>query len=165
MRRRRWLDLLTAAAIVGCLCGIALLMGEKRFAGNAVAVDGDSLVMEGRRIRLRGLDAPELSQTCQRGAQVYRCGIEARSAIRALIAGETVTCAIRGRDRFFRDLASCDVRGQDIGANLVKRGLAVSFGDYEDEEREARDARRGIWAGTFETPQAWRRQHETERRP
>jgi len=165
MGRRRWLDLLTAAIIVGCLFGIARLMRETRFAGNAVAVDGDTLVMEGRRIRLRGIDAPELSQTCRKGGETYRCGFEARAAVRALIAGETVTCAVRGRDRFFRDLATCEARGQDIGANLVRRGLAVSFGGYEDEEREAREARRGLWAGTFETPQIWRREHETGHRP
>ena len=158
------LDLIVAATILGCLVGLAYLLREQRFAGNAVAVDGDSLVMEGRRVRLRGLDAPELGQVCHRGAIAYRCGQEARTALRSLIAGQTITCQGSGRDRFERVLARCEARGEDVGSVLVRRGLAVSFGAYESEESEARQARRGLWAGPFETPQAWRRRHDVEER-
>lgn len=165
MKQRRWLDILFAAVIVGCLVGISELMREKQFAGNAFAIDGDTLAMEGRRVRLRGIDAPELSQTCQRGTLTYRCGEEARTAIRGLIAGRTVTCRTRGRDRFFRDLATCDVDGQDIGADLVRRGFAIAYGAYADEEQEAREARRGVWAGPFERPQDWRRRHDAKPHP
>lgn len=153
------LDVVVAVTIVVCLLALAILMREVRFAGNAYAVDGDTIVMGSRRIRLRGLDAPELRQTCQRGVVAYRCGEEARAALRALIADRNVACAVRGRDRFQRDLATCEAGGADLGLTLVKRGLAVAYGAYADEEREAREARRGIWAGPFEPPQAWRRRH------
>lgn len=155
----RWLDVIAAATIVACLLALAMLMRERPVVGGAFAVDGDTLVLGGRRIRLLGLDAPELGQTCQRGTVAYRCGEEARTAMRALLLGETVTCAARGSDRFGRTLAICEVRGQDIGATLVRRGLAVSFGAYAEEEREARAARRGVWAGPFEMPRDWRRRH------
>ena len=160
----RSLDLLAAIVIIGSLAGLAFVLREERIAGGAVAIDGDTLVMDGRRIRLRGMDAPELAQTCRRDAQVWRCGEEARAALRALIANRTVDCAPKGRDRYERVLAICGVDGTDVGAELVRRGLAVSFGAYLDEEREARAARRGVWAGPFETPQAWRRRHEGEGR-
>jgi endonuclease YncB( thermonuclease family) len=158
------LDLVAAATIVMCLVGLALLMRGERIAGNAFAIDGDTLVVDGRRVRLRGLDAPELDQTCHRGAISYRCGEEARAALRALVERETVTCMTSGRDRFERALGTCSVRGQDIGAAMVRRGLAVSSRDYAEEEREARDAKRGIWAGPFESPQAWRRRTKPEER-
>lgn len=158
------LDLIVAVTILGCLVGLAYLLREQRFAGNAFVVDGDSLVMDGRRIRLRGLDAPELGQLCHRGSIQYRCGEEAKAALRTLVAGQTVVCASSGRDRFDRMLARCEARGEDLGSLLVRRGLAVSFGAYEAEESEARQARRGLWAGPFETPQAWRRRHEVEER-
>lgn len=160
MRRGlRPLDLAAAVAVVACLLALAALLRERRIEGSAFAVDGDTLIVEGRRIRLRGLDAPEIGQSCERGGIAYRCGEEARAAIRAFIAGEPVACAAQGRDRYGRDLATCRVRGEDIGARLVRSGQAVSFGAYGEEEREAREARRGIWAGSFEQPQAWRRRH------
>jgi endonuclease YncB( thermonuclease family) len=164
MARLRSLDLVAALVIVGCLAGLAFVLREERFAGGAIAIDGDTLVMDGRRIRLRGMDAPELAQTCRRDALVWRCGEEARAALRALIANRTLVCAAKGRDRYERVLAICSVDGVDVGAELVRRGLAVAFGTYLDEERQAREARRGVWAGAFETPQAWRRRHETEGR-
>lgn len=159
----RGIDVAATVLVVVCLLALAMLMRDERIAGGAVAIDGDTLVMDGRRIRLRGLDAPELAQTCERAGVTYRCGEEARAAARALVVGQPVSCLARGRDRYDRLLATCAVRGLDIGADLVRRGLAVSFGGYESEEREARDARRGLWAGTFDRPQAWRRRHGEDR--
>ena len=160
MRRGlRPLDLAAAIVVLLCLLALAAMLRERPIAGKAFAIDGDTLVVDGRRIRLLGLDAPEIGQSCEREGRAYRCGEEARAAIRAFIAGEPVTCAAQGRDRYGRDLATCRVRAEDIGAHLVRSGQAVSFGAYGEEEREAREARRGIWAGPFETPQAWRRRH------
>lgn len=159
----RGIDIAATVFIVVALLVLATLLREERIAGNAFAVDGDTLAVDGRRVRLKGLDAPEMSQTCQRAGGAYRCGEEARAALRAVIAGQAVSCLGRNRDRYERLLATCTVRGADIGADLVRRGLAVSFGGYAAEEREARAERRGVWAGPFETPQAWRRRHAEER--
>lgn len=164
MRRGlRGIDVAATVLIVICLLGLALVLRDERLAGDAYAIDGDTLAMDGRRIRLLGIDAPELGQICHRDAVAFRCGEEARRALRALIAGQKVSCLARGRDRYDRSLAACTVRGEDIGASLVRRGLAVAYGSYEAEEREARAARLGIWAGPFETPQAWRRRHNQEK--
>lgn len=157
------MDVAATVLIVVCLVGLAMLLRDERIIGNAFAVDGDTLVVDGRRVRLKGLDAPEMSQTCQRSSIAYRCGEEARAALRALIAGEKVSCLGRNFDRYERLLATCTVQGNDIGADLVRRGLAVSYGSYLEEETEARAARRGVWAGPFETPQDWRRRHGGER--
>ena len=127
--------------------------------GKVEAVDGDSLKVSGRMIRLQGIDAPEFNQTCQRDGQETRCGREAFRALKALVSKGEVTCKGFEHDRFDRLLATCSVTGQDIGAAMVRSGHAVSYGDYVLEEAEARANNRGLWAGTFDFPRDWRAMH------
>ncbi len=124
-------------------------------------VDGDSLRAGGREIRLSGIDAPELAQTCRDASgREWACGRAARSRLEALVA-QGVTCADRGQDRYGRTLAVCSAQGIDIGAALVREGLAVNFmtGGYAAQEDAARAEARGIWSGAFERPEQWRRRH------
>ena len=81
-----------------------------------------------------------------------------------MIANGVVTCAVRGLDKYGRSLGRCSVQGEDIGAPLVRRGFAVAYGDYADEEEQARRAGLGLWAGTFDPPSEWRKAHLGERR-
>jgi endonuclease YncB( thermonuclease family) len=135
------------------------------------AVDGDTLHTGSERIRLSGIDAPELSQTCQDGqARAWACGQAAKQRLAALVAQGSLTCSSRGQDRYGRTLAVC-AAGQvaDIGAALVRDGYAVNYSrttsDYKSAEQEARAARRGIWQGAFEQPEQWRRRHRTPLTP
>ncbi|MBV9078475.1 MAG: thermonuclease family protein [Methylobacteriaceae bacterium] len=155
------LDRIFAVALIVALAAALLWLGraEERLAGPVRVIDGDTLAFGDRRIRLRGLDAPELDQTCQRADDTaYRCGETARDALRRLVRTGPVTCLISGRDRYGRGLARCEAFGTDLGAALVQAGLAVAYGGYAGEEQEARTARRGLWAGRFERPDAWRRE-------
>lgn len=133
------------------------------------AVDGDTLRAQdqgkSQRIRLFGIDAPELSQTC-RDAQdrAWPCGAAARSRLAALVAQGGVTCVKRGEDRYGRMLATCATAGVgDIGEALVRDGHALNYGrytsDYASAENQARTARRGLWQGHFDNPEDWRRRH------
>ena len=133
--------------------------------GKVEAVDGDSLRVSGRMIRLQGIDAPEFNQTCQREGQETRCGREAAQALKRLISKGEVTCKGFERDRYERLLATCTVLGEDLGAALVKSGHAVSYGDYVLEEAEARAHKRGLWAGTFDFPRDWRAMHPSRAEP
>ncbi|TBW40934.1 thermonuclease family protein [Siculibacillus lacustris] len=125
--------------------------------GRPHLADGDSLAFGDRRIRLVGIDAPELDQDCTVGGNRRPCGLEARDRLAQLIAGREVTCAWTRFDKFGRGLARCRVGGTDLGAALVRDGWAVAFGGYAGEEAEARAAGRGLWAGTFVWPQDFRR--------
>jgi endonuclease YncB( thermonuclease family) len=127
--------------------------------GPARVIDGDSLTVAGMEIRLYGIDAPELAQTCLRAGRPWSCGAEAAAALRAAAAGREVTCRPRDRDRYRRTVAVCLAGGLDLGAAMVKGGLAVSLGAYAADEREARDARRGLWSSSFDRPAAWRAKH------
>ena len=122
-------------------------------------IDGDSLRVDGIEIRLKGVDAPEMRQTCFRAGRPYGCGEQARRALEAKITGRPLACRIEGRDRYRRSLARCRLDGEDLGAWLVREGLAVGYRDYESEEAAARARGVGIWAGEFQNPGAWRQAH------
>jgi len=145
---------------------------ERSIAPLAVrVVDGDTLHTGSERIRLAGIDAPELSQTCRDGqARAWSCGQAAKQRLAALVAQGSVSCSARGQDRYGRTLAVCAAgHVADVGAALVRDGYAVNYdrytGDYAAAESEARAARRGIWQGAFEQPEQWRRRHRTPLTP
>ncbi|MFC7399760.1 thermonuclease family protein [Chelatococcus sp. GCM10030263] len=127
--------------------------------GTAHAIDGDSLRLAGRELRLLGIDAPELHQTCERDGRSYACGRVAQEALADFVARGSLTCHIGENDRYGRGLATCKSGEVDINATLVREGLAVAYDGYDAEEDEARAGRRGVWAGTFERPADWRRRH------
>ncbi|HVW94071.1 MAG TPA: thermonuclease family protein [Devosia sp.] len=153
--------LLAALVLVAAtLAGQLLRAPAAPITGQATAVDGDTLRLEGRRVRLLGVDAPELAQTC-RGADgpEWPCGTAAQALMRQLLGRGATSCVPDGRDRYGRVLARCTTDGEDVAALMVKAGLAISAGGYLIEEQQARAGRAGIWAGDFMAPAAWRRSH------
>jgi endonuclease YncB( thermonuclease family) len=120
--------------------------------GPARVLDGDSLVVGGQQIRLEGIDAPEIGQTCRSsGDREWDCGRIAALALQRLVANAHLRCAIRGLDRYDRMLATCSAAGRDLNAEMVRLGFAWAFVRYSRayvrEEAEARGARAGIWNG------------------
>jgi endonuclease YncB( thermonuclease family) len=130
--------------------------------GYARVIDGDTIDISGKRIRLYGIDAPEAAQTCVIAGQTYRCGETATRALIDLVRDRTVQCEPTGLDRYQRTIARCKVQGNntDINAWLVRKGLAVAYRRYSYEyitdELGARIAQRGVWAGTFQMPWDYR---------
>ncbi|WP_455480134.1 thermonuclease family protein [Bartonella sp. B23] len=128
--------------------------------GNALVVDGDSIVISSVRIRLLGIDAPELHQFCGKKQTRYPCGLEAKRYLKRLIANQPVTCHWHKKDKYHRILATCGTKQvSNINASLVRSGWAVSYYDYLEEEQEARKKRKGIWKSNFQRPIEWRRTH------
>jgi endonuclease YncB( thermonuclease family) len=127
--------------------------------GRAKPVDGDSFNFE---IRIFGIDAPEPGQTCKDAQGIsYPCGRIAREAMAGLLNGKTVRCEKQDQDaKFGRPVAICYADGLDVGAEMVDRGLAVAYRRYSlkyvPNEDQAKAAKRGLWAGTFEMPREYR---------
>lgn len=158
-RRSRGLDFALFAVLIVILLGVVKFLPgpqSRQVIGNVRVIDGDSLILAGEQVRLRGIDAPELAQSCERGGRSWSCGREARDRLRRLIERRTVTCDAAKRDQHERLLGVCKAGRQEINRWMVENGWAVSYGAYAKAERAARDARRGIWSGTFERPRDWR---------
>lgn len=135
--------------------GRAPLQGPVRIA------DGDSLEVGGIRVRLVGIDAPELHQTCRdREGQVVLCGQIARAMLEELALAGPVACTPLDTDRFDRVLALCRNAREEMNRAMVRAGWAFAHeGDptYAAEEQAAARAGRGIHALRYDRPAAWRR--------
>lgn len=153
--------------LAGLLAGLWIANRPALQSGKALFVsDGDSMTLslDGERlpVRLLGIDAPELAQSCRDAAGAsWPCGRAARDALIALVPrGAAVQCRASGKDRFDRALSRCHIgegAKDDLAAQLVARGWAVATSeDYLVEQSSARQAKRGIWRGDFETPVEWR---------
>jgi len=129
--------------------------------GAATVLDGDTLQVQDRKVRLFGVDAFEAEQTCAdpRG-EAYPCGGRATRYLSRLVAGQRVSCAGRNIDPYGRLVAVCRVGSTDLGAALVRAGHAVAFRryslDYVGEEQAARTAKAEAWAGRFVPPADYR---------
>ncbi|ANN59267.1 nuclease [Mesorhizobium loti NZP2037] len=162
---RKVLDYGLAIIILGLLILLAARLDRvetRQTQGAAMINDGDSITLGAERIRMRGIDAPEYTQTCRRNGADYACGTLARQSLVRLVAGRPVTCSGWQRDRYGRLLGDCKAGGTDLNRAQVEAGWAVAFGDFESEEATARAAKVGIWAGTFDQPQDWRNSHHGE---
>jgi len=148
-------DVMLAVVLLGLLALVVARLDEGvsiQLQGEANVGDGDSLVIGTERIRLRGIDAPELGQICRRDGHDYPCGRESRASLAGLIGSRPVACEGRERDRYDRLLADCHVDRIALAPAQVEAGWAVAYGDYEGEEAAAREDGRGLWAGEFERP-------------
>jgi endonuclease YncB( thermonuclease family) len=140
---------------------LPLIGGAKPLQGRAEAVGGDLLRVAGTTVRLAGIEAPERQQTCGAGGRRYRCGAAAEAALGRLVNGRTLTCTLSGSDSAGRALATCTRGNLDVNGELVRLGHAFAagglFASYSGLERQARDAKAGIWAtGDVERPAEFR---------
>lgn len=137
----------------------SLCVSANDLEGRPTVVDGDSFTIQ---IRLHGIDAPEARQTCKsESGRDYPCGQKANDALMKMTHGKVVSCEKKDQDtKYGRPVAVCYADGVDLGAAMVAQGWAVAYrkysNDYVQQEEQARIAKRGMWAGTFEMPDAYR---------
>lgn len=142
------------------LTALSAVASASDFVGQATVTDADSLVVQGRKLRLHGIDAPESAQLCRNADSVhYRCGQQAANALAEFLAGRHVSCVDTDQPTYDRTVAVCSVGKVDIADWLVRQGYALDWpkyskGDYADAQAEARRNERGIWSGSFIEP--WR---------
>lgn len=143
--------------------------GERDFTGKVVGItDGDTVtVLVGRtttKVRLAYIDAPEARQPF---------GNRAKQALSDLVFGKSIQAEVTGTDRNGRKIARVLCEGVDTNAEMVRLGMAWVYRNYTpkasplyDIEREAREAKRGLWAeGTAIPPWEWRSRARASGRP
>lgn len=129
--------------------------------GMATVTDGDGLEIGGERIRLYGVDAPEVAQYCSRkDGTRWHCGQYSTVALDRFVSGKKVRCDVRTLDSYGRWVAVCKAGDVDLGRRQVSEGWAVAYRryskDYVGDEDAARKADRGVWEGKFQMPWDWR---------
>jgi endonuclease YncB( thermonuclease family) len=149
--------------LVSLICGgsAACAFAPDDPTGVVVVLDADTLDVGQVRVRLFGIDAPELGQSCSdaTGAD-WPCGQWAAGQVTRLYQGQTAACAAMDTDSYGRVVARCAAQGLDIGAILVGAGIATAYRaystDYVAAEAEAKAQHLGIWQGDMQDPAAFR---------
>lgn len=147
------------SAAVGVLLALPALAAME---GEPQIVDGNTLRLGEREVRLYGVDAPEAEQTCRQHGTAYPCGSIAAARLHTLAGGAPVRCEPEGRDPAGRTVAVCyNGHGQDMGEALVLMGWAVARPEavarYREAEAAAKRSASGLWGGRFVEPWRWRR--------
>ena len=157
---------------------IALLFyAQKTFAieisGVPKIVDGDTIHIKSYKIRLEGIDAPEMRQKCKKeklkisstiGFTFYKdyyCGKESKKNLEAKVDGSKIKCVSSSRDRFKRYLATCFKEKLNLNQWMVRSGNAVAYRRYSKkyilDEDFAKQNKLGLWRGKFLIPEKWRK--------
>ena len=124
-------------------------------------IDGDSLEIGSRRVRLLGIDSPEYVQSCyDQRHKKYSCGIKAKKYMEKLIAQGNIECREDSKDRYGRSLSTCYSGSMNLNEEMVRAGWAVAYRDeggiYDRAEYEAKEQKLGIWQGKFMRPELYR---------
>lgn len=145
------------------LMGTLSALAQNEIQGRASVIDGDTLEIQGTRIRLWGVDAVESSQTClDAGGKVWPCGRRAAFALADFLGARTVRCERKDTDRYGRMVAVCRVGSVEVNRWLVAEGWALAYVEYGGQvylasQSQARAAKRGIWQGSFQEPWEYRK--------
>ena len=123
--------------------------------------DGDTIKVNGEKIRFSGIDTPELNQTCLKDNLKNFCGIKAKQILVDKIADNKVKCVKEGKDRYKRTLAECFINEESLSSYLVRNGYAFAYRKYSKkfiiDEDYARANKLGMWSMEFEYPWDFRK--------
>ena len=123
--------------------------------------DGDTIKINGEKIRFSGIDTPELNQTCAIEGVKNSCGLIAKQILIDKIIDNKVKCIKEGKDRYKRILAECFVNNESLSRYLVRSGYAFAYRKYSKkfiiDEDYARANKLGMWSMEFEYPWDFRR--------
>ena len=142
----------------------------KEISGNAQIIDGDTIKINSKKIRLHGIDAPEFKQMFKKPylkiifftfTKDYPCGKISTQKLQKKINNKVITCKILDVDRYKRFIGECYKRNLNLNSWLVSNGYAVAYRKYSKKyisnEINAKNEKKGLWQGKFEMPWDFRR--------
>ena len=142
----------------------------KEISGHAQIIDGDTIKINSKKIRLHGIDAPEFNQLCKKPyltvfiftfTKDYQCGKISTEKLKKKINDKLIKCKILDIDRYKRLIGECYKRNLNLNSWLVSNGYAVSYRKYSKkyipDEINAKNKKIGIWQGKFEMPWDYRK--------
>lgn len=146
--------------VITVVLGMSIPVFSDEIRGKARVVDGDTLVIDGERIRLHGIDAPEMDQHCQEAdGTAWPCGEKAKEVLMQMAQGE-VSCRWSAVDRYKRKVGTCSSGKLNLNKAMVRKGFALAYTRYSKryifDEILARFHDDGMHRGTFTKPWEWR---------
>ena len=146
--------------LVGILV-LILLWSSIASAKSLIVVDGDTIILNGEKIRFSGIDTPELKQTCLKDNEEVACGMFAKTLLVKKIGNNTPICIGKEKDFYKRTLAECFVKGESLSKFLVRSGYAFAYRKYStkfvEDEDFAKTNKLGMWSMTFKYPWDFRK--------
>ncbi|MEM8973767.1 MAG: thermonuclease family protein [Pseudomonadota bacterium] len=126
--------------------------------GQAFVINGAIIKVGETLVRLRDIDPPVSNQRCDLGnGTEWYCGRSAAAVLRLMAHTRSVSCQLSGeKDQAkLAELATCQAAGQDIGEEMLRRGMAWAAKGappvYREAEREARDRKMGVFQAATAT--------------
>ena len=136
-------------------------------------VDGDTVHINKYKIRLEGIDAPEIRQKCKKEKlkissiigftfyKDYNCGEVSREKLKKKVDRSKIKCISSSKDRYERYLAMCFKEKINLNRWMVRNGHAVAYRRYSKkyipDEDFAKENKLGLWQGKFLYPEKWRK--------
>ena len=146
--------------LIGILI-LGLLFSSPSLANKLKVIDGDTIVLNGEKIRFSGIDTPELKQTCLKDNEKVGCGMLAKMLLVKKIGNNTPICIGKKKDFYKRTLAECFVNGESLSKFLVRSGYAFAYRKYStkfiEDENYAKTKKLGMWSMTFQYPWDFRK--------
>ena len=150
------------------LIGFILTSSRYVLAYELKVIDGDTIVLNGDKIRFSGIDTPESyyrgkKQICyDKNIEVF-CGDLSKKILVEKIGNNKVSCIKEKKpDKYKRILAECFVNNVSLSRYLVKSGYAFDYTYYskkkfEKDQEFAKDNNLGLWKMKFDYPWVWRK--------
>ena len=136
-------------------------------------IDGDTIYIGKFKIRLEGIDAPEMRQQCKKESlkisfiigftfyKDYNCGKVSKEKLTSKIRGSEIKCIFTTKDRYKRYIATCYKEKTNLNQWMVRNGYAIAYRRYSKtyvpDEDFAKENKLGLWQGKFMNPEKWRK--------
>ena len=141
---------------------------EKNIAkGKAIVMDGDTIKINGEKIRFGGIDAPESyfmgkKQTCFEDNKKIFCGQISKDKLIEKIGNNSVNCKVENKDKYKRSVGECFIKEESLSVFMVRNGYALDWpyyskGKFAKDQEYAKLNKLGVWNMEFEFPWKWRK--------
>ena len=152
-----------ATLVISISLLISLITYSHTNAQNVQITDGDTIKINGEKIRFSGIDTPEMKQTCIENGIINPCGVTAKKILIDKISNNEVICISEGKDQYKRILAECFVNDESLSSYLVRSGYAFAYRRYSKkfiaDEEYAKSNKIGMWSMKFDYPWDWRKKN------
>lgn len=162
-----WSKVLIKTLILAALGATLIELSEQgQIKGEADVIKGNLIAINQQKIKLYGIDTPELAQLCYVKGVPWQCGLTAKQKLAQKIKGKSLTCLTREQEKDNIPVAECFLGRQNLNAWLVENGWAIAdrqnSRSFLSHEILAKRNKQGIYQSEFLKPSLWREINPTE---